>query len=71
MITFANQLEQWRKIRDLRQKEAADKLDVPFGTYRSWERGKKTPHKLTMPEIQRRMEAIPPVPSVVKKWMSA
>jgi len=58
MITFSIQLEQWRKSRELRQKEAADKLDVPFGTYRSWERGKKTPHKLTMPEIQRRMAAV-------------
>jgi DNA-binding transcriptional regulator YiaG len=58
MIIFSKQIELWRKAKGLRQKEAAAVLDVPFGTFRSWERGKRTPHKFTMPEIQRKMEAV-------------
>jgi DNA-binding XRE family transcriptional regulator len=50
-----------RKLRislHLCQKEMASKLDVPVHTYRSWEYGKKNPNRLTMPEINRRIETL-------------
>lgn len=36
-------------------KEAAEKLRVPIWTYRSWEYSRRTPSKLAMVEIERRM----------------
>lgn len=39
------------------QKEAADVFGVPTGTYRTWEKGSRTPKKLSLAEIERRMEA--------------
>jgi len=42
----------------LRQKEMAEKLGVSYGTYRSWEYGKKTPKALALGELKRRMNAL-------------
>jgi len=61
MIAFAQQIKQWRKSKGLLQKEAADILQVSYGAWRSWERGKKTPRKvasLSIEEIQRRMDDV-------------
>lgn len=40
-------------------KEAAAKLDVSIWTYRNWEYGRKVPGKLSMAELERRMNANP------------
>ena len=50
---FKTQLKAWRGNR--LQKEAAADLDVSLGTYRKWEYGKRTPTKITLAEILRRM----------------
>lgn len=52
-MLLKNQLREWRG--SLRQKEAADILDLPLPTYRKYEYGKRTPNKLAMAELQRRM----------------
>ena len=36
-------------------KAAAAILDIPFGTYRKYESGKRTPNKLALAELERRM----------------
>jgi DNA-binding transcriptional regulator YiaG len=51
---FSERLKKWRG--KLYQKEAAAKLDVPLPTFRKWESGKRTPGKLTLAEVIRRME---------------
>jgi DNA-binding transcriptional regulator YiaG len=53
---FASRIKKWRMELKLRPKEAAAVFDVPTGTYRTWEKGSRTPHKLAMAEIVRRME---------------
>lgn len=53
---FKNQLRKWRGNRI--QKEGASLLNVPVATFRKWEYGKRTPNKLAMAEIKRRMEGI-------------
>lgn len=53
--TFPKMLTAWRKSKDLAQKEAADKFGVSFSCYQKWEQGRRTPEKLTMCEIERRM----------------
>jgi len=50
-----DQLREWRGKR--RQKEAAADLDIPLPTYRKYEYGKRTPNKLALAELTRRMEA--------------
>jgi len=52
---FAHQLKRWRG--HLTQKQAADKLDVPFDTYRNWEYRKNTPVSIVRLEIIKRMSA--------------
>ena len=42
--------------RGLRQKDAAVQIDVPVATWRNWEKGKRTPNKLALAEIERRMK---------------
>lgn len=39
----------------LRQKEMADRLGIPVGTYRKYESGKRTPNKLALAELERRI----------------
>lgn len=46
-------LREWRGKR--RQKEAAADLDVSLATYRKWEYGRRTPNKLALAELERRM----------------
>lgn len=53
--TFPVRLTEWRKAKGLAQKQAADKFDVSFSCYQKWEQGRRTPEKLTMCEIDRRM----------------
>jgi DNA-binding transcriptional regulator YiaG len=55
-VLFSEKVKTWRKSLNLRQKEAAFSLDVPCGTFRSWEKGKRQPSKYAMPEIERRMK---------------
>jgi DNA-binding transcriptional regulator YiaG len=56
MDEFSDRIKQWRLGLKLRQKEAAAVFDVPVGTYRTWEKGSKTPTKLSLCEIERRMK---------------
>jgi hypothetical protein len=53
--TFSKELKEWRG--DRIQKEAASALDIPAPTYRKYEYGKRTPNKLSMIELKRRMDA--------------
>lgn len=53
---LADRLKRWRG--PLRQKEAAAKLDIPLPTYRKYENGKRTPAKLALVELERRMNQI-------------
>lgn len=48
-----DRLREWRGKR--RQKEAASDLDIPLPTYRKYEYGKRTPNKLALAELLRRM----------------
>ena len=55
-MLFKERIKQWRTSKGFRQKEAAAAINVPCGTFRSWEKGKREPNNLAMPEILRRME---------------
>lgn len=50
---FSRRIKKWRGA--MLHKEAADKLGVPIWTYRSWEYARRTPSKLALLEIERRM----------------
>ena len=50
---LADRLKRWRG--PLRQKEAAARLDLPLPTYRKYELGKRTPNKLALAELDRRL----------------
>lgn len=45
-----------RLARKLRQKEMAATINLSLNTYRSWETGKRTPGKLAMAELERRIQ---------------
>jgi DNA-binding transcriptional regulator YiaG len=60
MSEFSEKVKQWRKRLKLRQKEAAAVFGVPTGTYRTWEKGSKTPNRLSLCEIDRRMTKTSP-----------
>lgn len=47
-----------RKSKKLIQKEMAGRLGVELTTYRSWEKGKRTPKKLALAELERRVGEI-------------
>lgn len=51
---FARKLRRWRGPRSV--KEAASDLQIPYGTYRKYEEGKRTPNNLALAEINRRLE---------------
>jgi transcriptional regulator with XRE-family HTH domain len=51
---LADRLRLWRGKRYI--KEAADILGIPIGTYRKYEEGKRTPNKLALAELERRLE---------------
>jgi len=53
MTPLGKRLKKWRG--KLLHKEAADKLGVPVWTYRGWEYGRRTPSKLAMAELERRI----------------
>lgn len=55
MEQFSERLKNWRGHR--RQKEAATDLGLKIGTYRSWEKGKRTPKQHTLAEVERLMES--------------
>lgn len=57
-ILFALYLKSWRRSKKILQKQAAEFLQVKLGTLRSWEEGKRTPSKLALAEIKRRMDGI-------------
>lgn len=48
-----DRLREWQGKR--RQKEAAADLDIPLPTYRKFLYGKRTPNKLALAELLRRM----------------
>jgi len=52
-VRLAKRLKIWRG--KLYQKEAAAILDLPIPTYRKYENGKRTPNKLALAELERRM----------------
>lgn len=56
-MLLKDRLRKWRGKRY--QKEAAAALDLPVPTYRKYETGKRTPNKLAMAELNRRLEANP------------
>lgn len=55
---WAGTLRRWQLSVNLVQKQAAEKLEVPFETYRDWCDGDCEPSKLARAEIERRMERI-------------
>lgn len=57
IVLFSKRLKLWRGNR--LQKEAAEDLQVTLSAYRKWEYGKRTPDKVKMMEIDRRMLASP------------
>lgn len=52
---LAKRLLAWRLRKKLYRKEAAAILDIPVGTYRCYEEGKRTPIKLSLVELERRL----------------
>lgn len=48
-----------RRQKGLQQKEMSELLRVETGTYRSWEKGKRTPKAMALAELERRIEALP------------
>jgi len=56
LTKFAKTVHKWRLSKGLLQKQAAAIFEVPVGTYRTWEKGSRTPKHLAMAEIIRRME---------------
>jgi transcriptional regulator with XRE-family HTH domain len=55
MPLLKDQLRELRENRGQRQKEAAADLDIPLSTYRKYEYGQRTPNKLALAELLRRM----------------
>lgn len=56
---FAAEIVAWRKARGLQQKQAAAVLGYSLGAYAAWEYAKREPKPVSLPEIRRRMEAVP------------
>jgi hypothetical protein len=52
-IPWKKRLRIWRGKR--RQKEAAAALNVPVGTYRKWEYGKRIPKSYLIPVYEQKM----------------
>lgn len=52
---LAKQMRKWRGKRCI--KDAAATLGLPYGTYRKYEEGRRTPNALALAELQRRMDA--------------
>jgi len=57
-VLLKDTLRELRKKLGLKQKEMAEKLGTSYGTYRSWEYGKKTPKKFALNELERRIDAL-------------
>jgi hypothetical protein len=51
---LSKRLRRWRGKRYI--KEAAALLNIPVGSYRKYEEGKRTPNKLALAELERRLE---------------
>lgn len=51
---WSTRCHEWRERMGVIAKEAADRLDVPFDTYRGWEKG-ATPARFVRNEISKRM----------------
>ena len=47
-INVANRLKAWRKRKNLTQQAAAKRLNLPVGTLRGWEYGRRTPSGFTL-----------------------
>lgn len=64
---LADKIRQWRGRLSL--KEAAAALDVDYPTFRKYASGKRTPCKLALAELERRMNEteIPPAPYKLAK----
>lgn len=52
-MLLKDKLRIWRG--KLYQKEAAEILGIPLATYRKYESGKRTPNKLALAELERRI----------------
>src|SRR5215813_3192643 len=59
-LLLAEKLKAWRGRLSL--KEAAAKLDIDYPTYRKYESGKRTPCKLALAELQRRLDNLSSLP---------
>lgn len=57
MSDWGKEVAAWRKKSRLMQKEASDKLGVPFHTFRNWEYGKNEPCKFVKNKIREVMNA--------------
>jgi len=53
-----DRLLQVRLAKKLRQKEMAEVLSTNLNTYRSWEKGKRTPDRFLSPQIEAAIVAI-------------
>lgn len=53
-LLLKDRLKEWRGRYSL--KEAAAVLDIDYPTYRKYETGKRTPSKLALAEIERRLQ---------------
>lgn len=53
-LLLKDRLKTWRGKRY--RKEAAALLDIPLATYRKYEEGRRTPNKLALAELERRLE---------------
>jgi len=53
-MQFSKRLRKWRWKR--LQKEAAFDLGIPLRTFQSWEQGVRAPSKLSLVEVERRMQ---------------
>lgn len=56
LTSFAERIYAWRRERNMVQKQAAEHFGVETRTYRGWEKGSRTPPKLTtMADVERKM----------------
>lgn len=60
---WGQKLQAWRWPIGWYAKEAAQKIGVPFNTYRHWELGRHTPQLIVMQEMEIRMR------KALEKWM--
>lgn len=51
----AEEVKKWRQERNLTQREAAEKLDIPLRTYQGWEAGRRKTQAAFIRQLMRRV----------------